>query len=83
MAEDSGAFKTNPVNSRQIPAFYNDPGTALPPSLTGRGNVFRQTRRHHNADFLTSAGKPLRYSRISLIRGARMCRPRSRMRRIL
>jgi hypothetical protein len=26
MAEDSGAFKTNPANSGQIPAFRNDPG---------------------------------------------------------
>jgi hypothetical protein len=25
MAEDSGAFKTNPGNSRQIPAFYPGP----------------------------------------------------------
>jgi hypothetical protein len=26
MAEDSGAFKTNPANSRQIWAFCNGPG---------------------------------------------------------
>jgi hypothetical protein len=25
MADDSGAFKTNPANSRQIPAFCDDP----------------------------------------------------------
>jgi len=36
MAEDSGAFKTNPVNSCQIPAFCNGPGAALQRSLTGQ-----------------------------------------------
>jgi hypothetical protein len=29
MAEDSGAFKTIPANSRQIPAFYHDSWTAV------------------------------------------------------
>jgi hypothetical protein len=41
MAEDSGAFKTNPANSRRIPAFCDDPGAALQRSLTGYENVFR------------------------------------------
>jgi hypothetical protein len=40
MAEDSGAFKTNPANSRQVPAFCDDPGAALQRSLTGSGNGF-------------------------------------------
>jgi hypothetical protein len=29
MAEDSGAFKTNPANSRQIPAVCDDPGRGV------------------------------------------------------
>jgi hypothetical protein len=42
MAEDSGAFKTNSANSRQIPAFYSDPGAALQRSLTDTENAFGQ-----------------------------------------
>jgi hypothetical protein len=40
MAEDSGAFKTNPANSRQNPAICDDPGAALQRSLTGSANGF-------------------------------------------
>jgi hypothetical protein len=29
MAQDSGAFKTNQANSRQIPAFYRDPSRTV------------------------------------------------------
>ena len=42
----------------------------MQPSLTGRGNVFRHRGGHPRRGFLASAGKPLRYSRISLIRCA-------------
>jgi hypothetical protein len=48
MTEDSGAFKTNPANSRQIPAFY--PGLerrcnlASPPE-----EMFANTRAGHRA----------------------------------
>jgi hypothetical protein len=35
MQEDSGAFKTNPAHSRQIPAFCNHPEAPLHRSLTG------------------------------------------------
>jgi hypothetical protein len=65
MEEDSGAFKTNPANSRQIPAYYHDPGATLQGNLTGTGNVFRTAAGHSPRRFLTSAGKPLRYSRIT------------------
>jgi hypothetical protein len=34
MAEDSGAFKTNPANSRQIPALFTDGAAPLQRSLT-------------------------------------------------
>src|SRR5665647_2506143 len=70
MAEDSGAFKTNPANSRPISAFSRDREAPLPRSITGPGNVFGQFARHSCLRFLTSAGKPLRYSEIGLIRGA-------------
>jgi hypothetical protein len=45
MAEDSGAFKTNQANSRQIRPFYRDPGAALQPSRTGQGNAFSEPKR--------------------------------------
>jgi hypothetical protein len=38
MAEDSGAFKTNPAKSRQIRHFVI-PAAPLPSSRTGRGNA--------------------------------------------
>src|ERR1700722_12399939 len=76
MTEDSGAFKTNSANSHQIPALCNVPGGALPRSLTGQGNAFQQGGGRSSRLFLTNAGKPLRYSEISLIRRARACPPR-------
>src|SRR6266851_4532412 len=41
MQEDSGAFKTNPAQSRPIPAFRNDPESPLHRSLTGLKKCFR------------------------------------------
>jgi hypothetical protein len=83
MTEDSGAFKTNPANSRQIPAFY--PGLqrrcnlASPPE-----EMLADTRAGLcAADFLTSAGKVLRYSLTSLIRCAPAVSAASRTRPIL
>jgi len=34
MTEDSGAFKTNPANSRRVPAFVMFPQGPLQPSRT-------------------------------------------------
>jgi hypothetical protein len=48
MAEDSGAFKTNSANSRQISALCDDPVTALQRSLTGQGNVLSHPVWHSN-----------------------------------
>jgi hypothetical protein len=53
MKEDSGAFKTNPGVSRQIPAISicGDAGAPLPRSLTGAENAFRHTRRARRPRF--------------------------------
>jgi hypothetical protein len=51
MAEDSGAFKTNPANSAQIPAFCADPAAAWPPSLIGRRTRFTRPPGIRAADF--------------------------------
>jgi hypothetical protein len=51
MKEDSGAFKTNPGDSRQIPAMCGDAGAPLPRSLTGAENAFRHTRRARRPRF--------------------------------
>jgi hypothetical protein len=45
MAEDSGAFKTNPAKSRQIRHFLIA-ATPLQSSLTGRGNAVRPAELH-------------------------------------
>jgi hypothetical protein len=50
MAEDSGAFKTNQANSRQIPAFYHAPGAALPRCRTIRTNAIKVPAGCHAAD---------------------------------
>jgi len=39
LTEDSGAFKTNQVNSQQVPAFVMVPAGPLPRNLTGSGNL--------------------------------------------
>jgi hypothetical protein len=63
MAEDSGAFKTNPRNSAQFGHFIK----ARP--VRGAARHFIQKTlskyfRHLRRRFVTSAGNPLRYSRI-------------------
>jgi hypothetical protein len=69
MAEDSGAFKTNPVNSGRIPPFVITRRTvATKPHQAENG--FQSPDMPLSGRFLASAGKPLRYSRISLIRCA-------------
>jgi hypothetical protein len=50
MAEDSGAFKTNQANSRQIPAFYHHPGAAWQRCRTARINAFPARTGSHAAD---------------------------------
>jgi hypothetical protein len=50
MAEDSGAFKTNQANSRQIPAFYHDLGAAWQRCRTARINAFPAPAGSHAAD---------------------------------
>jgi hypothetical protein len=44
MAEDRGAFKTNPAKSRQILAIRSDPTSPLQASLTRARNVLLQGR---------------------------------------
>jgi hypothetical protein len=51
MTEDSGAFKTNPANSRQIPAFHDDPAATLQRSITGRRMFFSMRLGLRAADF--------------------------------
>jgi hypothetical protein len=69
MTEDSGAFKTNPVNSGGIPPFVMIRRTvATKPHRTENGFCSPDTPL--SGRFLASAGKPLRYSRIGLIRCA-------------
>jgi hypothetical protein len=82
MAEDSGAFKTNQANSRQIRPFYRDPpkGVATKPHRPGKR--FPASGRACCGRFLTSVGNPLRYSRISLIRCALAVSDASRTRPI-
>jgi hypothetical protein len=58
MQEDSGAFKTNPANSRQIPAFCDDPGAPLHRSLTGQRSVSGPSFH----PFVTNTMDTLRYS---------------------
>jgi hypothetical protein len=82
MAEDSGAFKTNQANSRQIRPFSRDPpkGVATKPHRPGKR--FSASARACRRRFLTSVGNPLRYSRISLIRCALAVSDASRTRPI-
>jgi hypothetical protein len=65
MADDSGAFKTNPANLRQIRAFCD----ALQAGLTGLTKRFRLAFGPKSRRFVTNAGKTLRYPACSLIRG--------------
>jgi hypothetical protein len=51
MAEDSGAFKTNPVNSGRISAFFGDRAAALPRSLTVKKTFSGAPRSIDSADF--------------------------------
>jgi hypothetical protein len=51
MTEDSGAFKTNPANSRQVPAFVMIRGTPLQRSRTGHETLFDMRARHSRRDF--------------------------------
>jgi hypothetical protein len=80
MADDSGAFKTNPAHSRQIPAIRGDRGSTVATKPHWLKKRFRHGRRHSRRRFFfTNAGKPLRYSRTSLIRRAPLsAAPRTR-----
>jgi hypothetical protein len=62
MTEDSGAFKTNPANSRPISAFVTigKPGGNLAAPAGKR--IFGIVEGHWRIRFLTSTGRPLRYS---------------------
>jgi hypothetical protein len=51
MAEDSGAFKTNPVNSGRISAFFGDRAAALPRSLTVKKTFSSTPWTAHSVDF--------------------------------
>ncbi|MGA2292131.1 hypothetical protein [Bradyrhizobium sp.] len=79
MTEDSGAFKTNSVNWGEISAFCDYRRTPLQRSRSGykspAGSIGSLSTR-----YLTSTGKPLRYSRSSLIRCVRAISGASRMR---
>jgi hypothetical protein len=83
MQEDSGAFKTNPANSRQIPAFCNDPGAPLHRSLTGQRSVSGMRPGHSFRPFVTNTVDTLRYSQTSLIRCALAVSDASRTRQVL
>src|SRR5437764_8188784 len=65
MPDDSGAFKTNSANLRQIRAFCD----ALQAGLTGLTKRFRQACGLKSRRFVTNAGNTLRYPACSLIRG--------------
>jgi hypothetical protein len=83
MAEDSGAFKTNPRNSARFPAFCNDPAAALHRSLTGLRKRFRPMLQAFTPPIVTNAADMLRYSQTSLIRCALAVSAASRTRPIL
>jgi hypothetical protein len=51
MAEDSGAFKTNPVNSRQVPAFVKFRECRCREASPVRKRSFEYERGIHRADF--------------------------------
>jgi hypothetical protein len=77
MTEDSGAFKTNPANSGPISAWVIACGPcghrAAPPGkrIFGIADGILGVDFLKGLGFLTSARRPLRYSRISLIRARR------------
>jgi hypothetical protein len=50
MAEDSGAFKTNPRNSARFQYFVMIPTRQLQPGLTGQGNVSRSLAARNSID---------------------------------
>jgi len=51
MAEDSGAFKTNPVNSRQVPAFVKFLACRCSEASPVRKRSFEYERGIHRVDF--------------------------------
>ena len=55
MAEDSGAFKTNPANSRQIPAFCDRPERRCSEASPVQETLFRRPTGHRSRRFLTNA----------------------------
>jgi hypothetical protein len=70
LTEDSGAFKTNQVNSPQVPAFVMFPARPLPSSRTLQESFSGLPRVDWPRSFLTNAAKALRYSQAILIRCA-------------
>jgi hypothetical protein len=61
LTEDSGAFKTNQVNSQQVPAFVMFPPRPLPSSRTIRESFSGLPVEDLPRSFLTNAAKALRY----------------------
>jgi hypothetical protein len=51
MAEDSGAFKTNPANSRQVPAFVKFRNAVAEKPHRFRKRTFEYERGIDGADF--------------------------------
>jgi hypothetical protein len=70
LTEDSGAFKTNPVNSQQVPAFVMFPARPLPSSRTIQESFSGLSAGDLPRSFLTNAAKALRYPQAILIRYA-------------
>jgi hypothetical protein len=60
MAEDSGAFKTNPANSRQIPAIRDNRACTVAAKPHRPKKRFQDARRHSRRQFSSKLRKPLR-----------------------
>jgi hypothetical protein len=75
MTEDSGTFKTNPANSRRVPAFVMIPACRCREASPG-GKRCPDVNHIHRADFLANTTNTLQYPRISLIRYAPPVPPR-------
>jgi hypothetical protein len=65
LTEDSGAFKTNQVNSQQVPAFVMFPALPLPSSRTIRESFCGLPARELPDHFLTNAAKGYAILRLS------------------
>jgi hypothetical protein len=70
LTEDSGAFKTNQVNSQQVPAFVMFRARPLPSSRTIQESFSGLPDGDLPRSFLTNAATALRYPQAILIRCA-------------